>query len=214
MSRQRFLAKLNSQPLNRATIRRLVAERCDRNWCLFLDRDGVINDQVVGDYVRNWQQFQWRPGALAALKMLHEWAPHIVVVTNQQGVGKGLMSSDDVSAIHRRMQEKLYEHDISIESFQVCEHLESARCACRKPQGGLVLEWLTRNPDIEPALSIVVGDSQCDLELAANVKKTVGACTAIQIGRRTLDGTPDASFNTLHDFGIAVADSLREGCSQ
>ncbi|MCV7177486.1 D-glycero-alpha-D-manno-heptose-1,7-bisphosphate 7-phosphatase [Mycolicibacterium sphagni] len=192
----------------------MVAERIDRDWCLFLDRDGVINRQVVGDYVRSWQDFEWIPGAQLALKNLREWAPHLVIVTNQQGVGKGLMSADDLAEIHERMQDELAADGVTIDAFQVCPHLESAGCDCRKPKPGLVLDWLRQHPDCVPSLSIMVGDSQSDLELAHNVAATVGGCESIQIGDHTqLDCCADASFDSLWDFAVAVGQARGEQSS-
>lgn len=188
-----------------AAVRKLVVERVGREWCLFIDRDGVINRQIVGDYVRRWREFEWLPQSPLALKKLSEWAPHMVVVTNQQGIGKGLMSADDVAEIHHLVRAELAADGVLIEAFQVCPHLESAGCACRKPRPGLVLDWLRRHPNSEPSLSIMVGDSQSDLELANNVAAASGKCSNIQIGRRTnWDAVPDASFDSLWDFAVAV----------
>lgn len=108
MSNTRFSRLANRKADPYAAIRKMVAERAGHQWCLFLDRDGVINRQVVGDYVRNWRQFEWLPGAARALKKLRAWAPYIVVVTNQQGVGAGLMSAVDVMVIHRHLQCSLH----------------------------------------------------------------------------------------------------------
>jgi len=189
---------------HQATVQQLVAERAGREWCLFLDRDGVINRQVVGDYVRSWRHFEWLPGAALAVKKLREWAPHIVIVTNQQGIGKGLMSADDVAAIHQHLQDGLAPDCLAIEAFQVCPHLESANCACRKPRPGLVLDWLGEHAASEPSLSIMVGDSLGDLELARNVAAVVGGCASIHIGEVGPKGIADASFESLWDFAAAV----------
>jgi histidinol-phosphate phosphatase family protein len=188
----------------------MVAGRVGREWCLFLDRDGVINRQVVGDYVRSWRHFEWLPGAHLALTKLRKWAPHLVVVTNQQGVGKGLMSCDDVAAIHRHVQAELASGGVTIDAFLMCPHLESAQCACRKPRPGLVLDWLGQHPDSEPSLSMVVGDSLVDLELAQNVAGLAGGCASIQVGSASLGGIADASFDSLCDFAVAVEHAREE----
>ena len=193
-----------------AAVQQIVAERAGREWCLFLDRDGVINRQVVGDYVRSRQHFEWLPGAALAVKKLREWAPHIVVVTNQQGIGKGLMSADDVALIHQHLQDGLAPDRLAIEAFQVCPHLESANCRCRKPMPGLVLDWLGEHPASEPYLSIMVGDSLGDLQLARNVAAVVGGCASIHIGEARLRGTADASFGSLWDFAAAVGQARGE----
>ncbi len=192
---------------NTDAIGQIVEDRSERDWCLFIDRDGVINRQVVGDYVRSWQQFEWLPGVIPAMEVLWQWAPHIVIVTNQQGVGKKIMSLEDLTDIHKRMQDVFHARGMSFESIEVCAHLASDLCSCRKPQPGMVLDWLARHPDVDPALSIVVGDNQCDLDLAANVRRVVGACTAIQIGTRSLEGDWHASFLSLEGFAAAVTAS-------
>ena len=201
----------NSRSSNYPTIRKLIVERVGHEWSLFLDRDGVMNRQIVGDYVRRQRDFEWLPQAASALKTLGEWAPHLVVVTNQQGIGKGLMSADDVATIHHHLRAELAADGVSIDAFQVCPHLESAGCACRKPRPGLVLDWLGEHPATESTLSIIVGDSQSDLELAHNVAIAVGGCASIHIGGCAQGGvTADASFDSLWDFAVAVGDALRE----
>ena len=187
-----------------AVIRELVAARKGRNWCLFLDRDGVINRQIIGDYVRCWQQFEWLPGAAPALRKLRAWAPHLVVVTNQQGIGKGLMSADDVAEIHQNLQSHIADGGSEIDSFKVCPHLESSGCRCRKPQPGLVLDWLRQHPEVNPSLSIVVGDSLVDIQLAEMVATATGGCASVQIGGARLKSTADASFDSLWDFAAAL----------
>ena len=210
MSNTRFSRLANRKADPYAAIRKMVAERAGHQWCLFLDRDGVINRQVVGDYVRNWRQFEWLPGAARALKKLRAWAPYIVVVTNQQGVGAGLMSAVDVMVIHRHLQMQLASDGVLIDGFQVCPHHRSQRCGCRKPRPGLVLDWLGRHPDSEPLLSIVVGDSLSDLELAHNVAAAAGACASVQIGGASSGGVADASFDSLWEFAVAVGHARGE----
>jgi len=186
-------------------VQRIVAARAGSNWCLFLDRDGVINRQIVNDYVRTWQQFEWLPDVPDALKKLRQWAPRLVVVTNQQGIGKQLMSEGDVASIHRHIQKNLAPVGVTIDAFQVCPHLASAKCDCRKPMPGLVLDWLARHPEVDPSLSLVVGDSPSDIELAHNVAVVTGECASIQIGSRgSSQYRADASFDSLWDFAAMV----------
>ncbi len=192
-------------------IRKIVADRAGREWCLFLDRDGVLNRRIVGDYVRNWNQFEWLPEAIPALRVLRDWAPHMVIVTNQQGVGKGLMSAEDVAEIHQHVQQDLAVTGETIDDFQVCPHLQSVECACRKPRPGLVLDWLDRNPRCDGALSVMVGDSAGDLELALNVSAVTGGCASIRIGHDEFNGVSDAAFGSLWDFACAVRHARGEG---
>jgi histidinol-phosphate phosphatase family protein len=188
-----------------ALVDEIVAARVGRQWCLFLDRDGVLNRRVVGDYVRSWSDIEWLPGVHAALPELRQWAPYVVVVTNQQGIGKGLMSSGDVTEIHLRLQAELADQGVVIDEFLVCPHLESDGCDCRKPKPGLVLDWLARHRDCEAELSVMVGDSPSDLEMAHNVAAVTGGCIGIGIGGRTgVAALADAVWDSLGDFAVAV----------
>lgn len=187
------------------SIRQLIVGRAGTDWVLFLDRDGVINRQIIGDYVRAWDDFEWLPLAKRALQLLSEWAPRLVIVTNQQGIGKGLMRIDDVDAIHDNLRSELSSEGVDIDAILVCPHLESTRCLCRKPQPGLVLEWLQGHPAVERALSIMVGDSQSDIDLAHHVASETGGCAGIRIGPRAAEGrAADATFDSLWDFANAV----------
>src|SRR6187402_2725033 len=75
----------------------------DKSWTLFLDRDGVINDEIVGSYITEWDEFRFCDGALEALRTLNEVFGNIVIVTNQRGVGRGLMSFETLKDISTRM---------------------------------------------------------------------------------------------------------------
>ena len=72
----------------------------EENWTLFLDRDGVINRRLPGAYVQHWDQFEFLPGVLPALSILANYFAHLIIVTNQQGIGKGLMTESDLQKIH------------------------------------------------------------------------------------------------------------------
>ena len=72
----------------------VIKSEIDKSWTLFLDRDGVINIESVGSYITNWSEFNFHDGALDALRSLSRVFGHIVVVSNQRGVGRGIMSMD------------------------------------------------------------------------------------------------------------------------
>ena len=75
----------------------------DKNWTLFLDRDGVINKKLENDYVKHWVEFEFLDGVFDALKFLNNLFGKIVVVTNQQGIGKRLYRTEDLELIHKNM---------------------------------------------------------------------------------------------------------------
>lgn len=187
----------------------LVAERVGLEWCLFLDRDGVLNRRVVGDYVRSWSDFELLPGVEAALRTLTRWAPHTVVITNQQGVGKGLMSPEQLESIHARFLERVAAADARIESVLSCMHREDEACACRKPRPGLALTWLREHPSVAAARSVMVGDAASDVAMAHNLAEITGGCTALMVGDAVTDVRPDARFDSLADLAAHVDNCMK-----
>ncbi len=136
---------------------------------IFLDRDGVINRKAPeGDYIKNWSEFEFLPGALEAIRILGGLAGRLIVVTNQRGVALGRMSEEDVRQIHERMLEAVRQAGGRIDAVYYCPHEEGA-CDCRKPAVGLFLRAKRDFPDIDFATSLVVGDSARDLEAAARL---------------------------------------------
>lgn len=184
----------------------LVRRRQGASWCLFVDRDGVVNRRVEGDYVRSWREFEFLPGVPEALAVLAGWASATVVVTNQQGVGKGLMTDADLDDLHAHMLDALQDAGATVDAVLVCPHLATAGCGCRKPRAGLALGWLADHPAYEPELSVMVGDSESDLSMARALAAVTGGCSGIGIGR--LDGA-DLDFPTLSDFAAGVCHHLQ-----
>jgi len=89
-----------------------LLSRIDKSWTLFLDRDGVINERIVGDYVRNISQFKFIPGTIEALKILRKIFGRIIIVTNQRGIARGLMTEEDLISIHDYMLNELRQNDM------------------------------------------------------------------------------------------------------
>ena len=130
---------------------------------VFVDRDGVINRRLPGDYVRSWDQFSFLFGARAGLRLLREAGFLLVVITNQRGIGRGLMSEEDLAGIHRRMQVELLRAGAGVDAIYHCPHEIGDNCGCRKPRPGLIERALERFP-VDRERSWVVGDSLSDLE--------------------------------------------------
>lgn len=134
---------------------------------VILDRDGVLNRETDGaGYVREPAEFHWLPGALEGLAMLHQAALHLTVVTNQSGVGRGLMSLEQLAAVHARMQQDAAAHGAALDAVLFCPHAPEEGCSCRKPAPGLIQAAIERS-GIAAADSIAVGDDGRDLEAAA-----------------------------------------------
>jgi D-glycero-D-manno-heptose 1,7-bisphosphate phosphatase len=134
---------------------------------VILDRDGVLNVEADGGgYVRDPSEFQWIPGAIEALALLRRAGVHLSVATNQSGVGRGLMTLEQLEAVHDRMRTEASRGGGALDTVVFCPHAPDAGCTCRKPAPGMLLEALELS-GIPAAASLVVGDAQRDLEAAA-----------------------------------------------
>ena len=136
---------------------------------LFLDRDGVLNRHLEGDYVKSWEQWQWMPGIL---QKLAEWSAkykHIVLVSNQRGVGKGLMSDADLSRIHARMMADILAAGGRLDLILTCTAV-SEEDSRRKPNTGMFQEACALFPDIDAKSSVMLGDTETDAAFASNCR--------------------------------------------
>ncbi len=140
----------------------------DATWTLFLDRDGVINKEIPNSYVLSWQDFTFEDGALEALAMLKTIFGRIVIVTNQRGVGKGLMSLQDLEEVHFRMLSLIHQHGGRIDKIYACTDVEpdSPR---RKPNPGMAYEAKADFPEIDFSQSVMVGNHRRDMEFGRRV---------------------------------------------
>lgn len=161
---------------------------------MLLDRDGTINQQVIGDYVRTPEQLHLIPGAGEAIARINGARIPVVVLTNQRGVARGLMGRGELDAVHTRLAEMLAEAGAHLEGIAVCPHA-AGECRCRKPEVGLFEEALRRAPWADPSRCLMVGDMPSDLDPAR------------QLGMRT------ASVDSQRGLHRAVEDALRQGPS-
>lgn len=135
-----------------------------RRKAVFLDRDGVINVRLPGDrYVTRWEEFSFHEGVAEALRLLAAAGYLLVVVTNQRGIGRGLMTEGDLEEIHRRMRLVLAREGVALDAVLHCPHDIAEGCRCRKPAPGMFEEAMRLLPIVRSG-SLVVGDSETDLE--------------------------------------------------
>lgn len=128
---------------------------------VFLDRDGVIN-RLRSGYVTSWDTFEFLPRAKEALTLLTAAGLRIVVVTNQRGVARGLMSIPDLETIHAHMRAEVEAAGATITAIYSCPH-DWGQCTCRKPDVGMFLQAQRDCPEIDFRRSVVVGDSPADM---------------------------------------------------
>jgi len=136
----------------------------ERDWALFLDRDGTINRRLMGDYVKTIDQFEFLPRAKESIARFYELFQYLIVVTNQQGIGKELMSHNDLKKIHDHMSKKLSEVGAKLDEILYCPHLAIIDPSCRKPNPGMAFQAKEIFPDITFKKSVMVGDTESDIE--------------------------------------------------
>ena len=134
---------------------------------LFLDRDGVLNRLRPGDYVKNWAEWEWMPGVLDEMPRWARKFAHIVLVSNQRGVGKGLMSDADLSRIHARMMTEILDAGGRLDLVLTCTATDDGDPR-RKPNPGMFREACSLIPAIEGGKSIMIGDTPSDAAFAKN----------------------------------------------
>ena len=139
------------------------------DWTLFLDRDGVINKRLVGDYVKKVEEFEFIDGALDAIAKFSNLFGVIVIVTNQQGIGKGLMTTEDLNAIHDNMLAEIKYHGGRIDHVFYCPKLAKDNPECRKPNTGMGHEAKSIFPAIDFNKSLMIGDSFSDMEFGTRL---------------------------------------------
>lgn len=169
---------------------------------VFFDRDGVVNVSPGAGYVLAWGQFQFSPGVMEALRLCKERGYALVLVTSQQGVGKGLMTAADLQDIHTRMQAALAEHGAAFDAIYACTCLsKDPACTCRKPAAEMILRAAAEH-GLDPARSLLVGDADRDIQMAVNA----GVPVTIRI-----QGDNAETFPATHTLGgtAALADLLR-----
>ncbi|MCL2416628.1 MAG: HAD family hydrolase [Bacteroidales bacterium] len=141
---------------------------------LFLDRDGVINQRRINDCVKTPDEFVFEDGALEAIAKLSKCFERIIVVTNQQGIGRKLMSEKTLHEIHEHMKNQVEQADGRIDAIYFCPDLSDSKSLYRKPNVGMGLLAKRQFPKIRFKRSIMVGDSISDMEFGKKLgMKTV-----------------------------------------
>jgi histidinol-phosphate phosphatase family protein len=162
-------------------------------WTLFLDRDGVINKLLPGDYVKTPQEFEIIEGVDESLKFFREVFKYMFITTNQQGIGKGIMTHEDLNKVHDYMISQLSIPN-PFDKIYYAPQLNKDNSIFRKPNPGMALKARSEFPEVDFEKSILVGDSVSDIEFA----KTCGMKT---VGIK-LNGKCEADLHveSLHEF--------------
>ncbi len=133
-----------------------------------MDRDGVLNRFVRGDYIRTPDEVHLLPGAAAAVRMINEFGIPVIVVSNQQGVGKRIMTEDALDQVDGELKSQLKAAcDAVLTRVYYCVHLAEDNCECRKPKPGMILQGADEY-GIDISQSVMIGDSLSDIATGNN----------------------------------------------
>lgn len=181
----------------------LKSWKIHQNWTLFLDRDGVINKRKIGDYIKLIDEFEFLPDVKEALSILSKYFNKIIIVTNQQGIGKGIMTENDLRDIHKYMLEEILKSSGRIDAIYYCPDLSNSNSNCRKPNPGMALKAKEDFPMIDFSHSMMVGDSKVDMDFAQNLgmkKIFIGDLEEVELTLVDID----LVFQSLYDFAIEI----------
>lgn len=160
---------------------------------VFFDRDGVINVSPGDGYVLGWAAFHFAPGAVEATRICRERGYALVLVTSQQGVGKGVMTQAALDDIHARMQLHLQAEGAPFDAIEACTHL-SGTCSCRKPSPEMI-QRAAAALDLDLANSWLIGDHDRDIQMAVNagVPRTIRVLSHHTPGIEATHTVPDTA---------------------
>jgi D-glycero-D-manno-heptose 1,7-bisphosphate phosphatase len=130
---------------------------------VFLDRDGVINRRISDSYVTASHEFEFLPGATEAIRILSGLFQFLFIVTNQQGIGRKLMTEEQLNVVHLHMLDMIRSSGGRIDKIYFCPHLANDSCSCRKPGTGMFQNARKDFPDINTSASVMVGDTVSDM---------------------------------------------------
>lgn len=179
-----------------------MAGRVSPRRAAFLDRDGVINRDT--GYLSRWEDFEFLPGALAAMRQLHEAGFALVIVTNQSGIARGYYTEADYRALTLHMRAAMVDAGCPPAGIYHCPHHPGGRvaayaqvCSCRKPEPGLLLR-AERELGLALADSIMVGDKLADAQAGRAAK--VGRVFLVRSGHALEAGAEEAADDVFADL--------------
>jgi histidinol-phosphate phosphatase family protein len=145
----------------------------DNSWTLFLDRDGVMNEEIKDGYVLQWEMFRFSEGVLAAMPVFNARFGHIVITTNQRCIGRGLLTEEGLKVIHTHMLAEIRLHGGRVDAIYHCPDVNNDS-PCRKPQSGMAMQAQAEFPAIDFSKSIMVGNTLGDMKFGKQLgMKTV-----------------------------------------
>jgi histidinol-phosphate phosphatase family protein len=167
---------------------------------LLLDRDGTLNYRAPkAKYINSWSDFKWLPGVKEGLNILAREGFKFIVISNQAGVARGMLTERQVIAINEKMKQELENNSIEIINSYFCPHHWDENCYCRKPNPGLFYQ-ASKDFLFRLDKTLFIGDDSRDCQAAYNA-----GCKSLFIGDQeelnqiTKKEYPIKSFQKLYD---------------
>jgi histidinol-phosphate phosphatase family protein len=179
----------------------MKAWNIDASWTLFLDRDGVINQRKMGGYITSKSEFAFEEGVLDAIAVFDKVFQHIFVVTNQQGIGKGIMTEADLFDIHRFMVQKIDENGGRITQCYFAPELKNAENSTRKPSSAMALRAKSEFQTIDFEKSIMVGDTDTDILFGKSLQMKTVRIQTVEPIKVEADVTVNSLIELAHLIG-------------
>ena len=171
----------------------------DTRWTLFLDRDGVINHEKEGSYVLHYDEFVFYDNVKEALRICASAFGRIVIVTNQRGIGKGMMTAGDLQVIHEKMIAEIVLAGGRIDRIYYADSLLDEH-PLRKPHPGMAWAAQVDFPTIDFSRSLMVGNNISDMEFGRNAGMGTVFLTTTRPDQPLPDACIDLSFSSLYEF--------------
>ncbi|MFN0081961.1 MAG: D-glycero-alpha-D-manno-heptose-1,7-bisphosphate 7-phosphatase [Ferruginibacter sp.] len=175
----------------------------NKEWTLFLDRDGVINHEKANDYIHTWSEFTFYDGVLEAMAIFAKKFKHIIVVTNQRGIGKGVTKEEDLLFLHKKMKEEVEENGGRIDAIYYCAAVESSSLF-RKPNTGMGMQAVKDIPTINLTKALMIGNTLSDMQFGKNL----GVATIFLPTTRPEVKLEDEHIDAVFPSLIAFANNL------
>lgn len=182
---------------------KLFVNDLSKDWTLFLDRDGVINKRLPNEYVKSTEEFEFIDGVIESLTFLSTVFGRIIVVTNQQGIGKKQMTESDLLKIHNQMITDISKAGGRIDKVYFCPELDNGSRNCRKPNSFMAYQAKNDFPEIDFPKSVMVGDSESDIEFGKRLEMIT-----IYLGIQLVPINTNYFFDSLLDFTKKVKNEL------
>ena len=195
---------------------------------LFLDRDGTLNEETTDEQIDSYEKIRFMPGVIPALLELKRAGFVFVMVTNQDGLGTPSLPTEKFEPPHEFIVRTLASQGIEFDAICICPHFKHENCGCRKPNIGMVREYLQTHT-IDKSASFMIGDRITDLEFAANLgvtgirilidgteaetwpaitRRILGATRRAQVTRKTKETDISIDLDLSREGPISVSTGL------